>query len=298
VRRVNRAAVGTPPSLMGPRSAAARELAAAARHFEAPTGSSFEFDAYKASDVVHALNELFHGKCAYCESRIRAIQPTDVEHFRPKGRVDGCRGHPGYWWLAAIWENLLASCILCNRRTYQQAVELANAPLPHGRDGKFRVGKGDSFPILGAQHARSAAEDHDAEDPALIDPTVREPSDHLQWLEVDGKSLVGPRDRGGQIDLYGLHTYQVFGLNRQGLVEDRTARRLLVQKGFIEVREWLDLGVTVPEPHGATIRNKAFAKLDELKTLAEPHQPYSAMVADLVDQELLSLVAAYQHLFP
>ena len=299
MRRVSRASVGTPPSLIGPRSPAAKELERAELHFANANSGKFKFKAYKQDDVVAALNELFHGKCAYCESSIKAVQPTDVEHFRPKGAVDECPGHRGYWWLAAVWENLLPSCIRCNRQNYEPGVELANAPLPHKMGGKFRFGKGDSFPILGAAHAADASANLDAEDPALIDPTGREPSDHLQWLEVGGKSLIGPRERNGQVDRYGLHTYQVFGLNRQGLVEDRTALRLRVQKGFVDVVALLEESVTTSDLASSDrLRERSFRMLDDLKSLAEPHQPYSAMVQELVSQEISRVQAAFQNLLP
>src|SRR4051812_22350680 len=75
------------------------------------------------------LDKLFGGKCAYCEVIIEASHPTEVEHYRPKGAVkdeeeevvtiqtpNGAEDHPGYWWLAYEWNNLLPSCIDCNRR--------------------------------------------------------------------------------------------------------------------------------------------------------------------------------------
>lgn len=78
------------------------------------------------------LEHVFHNKCAYCETPIDGF-PGDAEHFRPKGRVRDMRAddsleivksvdedneeidHPGYFWLAYNWKNLLPSCELCNR---------------------------------------------------------------------------------------------------------------------------------------------------------------------------------------
>lgn len=82
-------------------------------------GFKFSFSVYKHADVKERLEELFHGKCAYCESRYSSTRPMDVEHYRPKGRVAESEGHPGYYWLAAEWTNLLPSCIDCNRRRNQ-----------------------------------------------------------------------------------------------------------------------------------------------------------------------------------
>ena len=100
------------------RRLAEQELEDVLRHFEdAGERDGFKFAAYKADGVAEALNEMFRGKCAYCESRIRAVHPTDIEHYRPKAAVlmGGKPEKPGYYWLAAHWENLLASCIFCNR---------------------------------------------------------------------------------------------------------------------------------------------------------------------------------------
>jgi uncharacterized protein (TIGR02646 family) len=55
--------------------------------------------------VRDALVKMFHGKCAYCESKITVVTYGAIEHFRPKStHVD----------LNFTWENLLLSCDLCN----------------------------------------------------------------------------------------------------------------------------------------------------------------------------------------
>ncbi|WP_314961798.1 hypothetical protein [Bradyrhizobium cosmicum] len=74
---------------------------------------AFPFQAYKAEGVKKRLEELFHGKCAYCESLYASQAPVDVEHYRPKGRVKDEHAHPGYWWLASEWTNLLPASITC-----------------------------------------------------------------------------------------------------------------------------------------------------------------------------------------
>jgi hypothetical protein len=75
---------------------------------------------------VWLLDNVFNKKCAYCETPVgRSV--FHAEHYRPKGRVttDGKKvkikndmnedvDHPGYFWLAFHWKNLLPSCALCN----------------------------------------------------------------------------------------------------------------------------------------------------------------------------------------
>ena len=97
-------------------------------------------------DVFMNPNAYFYGKCAYCESRIAENQPGDIEHFRPKNAVKdinnqnveinrghGNEPHPGYYWLAYSWQNLLPACRDCNSITRAKT--------------KQRVGKGNRFPV-------------------------------------------------------------------------------------------------------------------------------------------------------
>lgn len=78
------------------------------------------------------LANFYSGKCAYCETRNPRF-PLDAEHYRPKAGVenqppgDGApapartedetgaeTNHPGYFWLAYHWKNLVPSCKHCN----------------------------------------------------------------------------------------------------------------------------------------------------------------------------------------
>jgi uncharacterized protein (TIGR02646 family) len=64
-------------------------------------------DRYKHEDIKQALIEMFHGKCAYCESAITHTDYGHVEHFKPKSA-------PAYYELAVDWDNLLLACGRCN----------------------------------------------------------------------------------------------------------------------------------------------------------------------------------------
>src|SRR5258708_1947390 len=89
------------------------------------------FDPKIWTELKWHLFELFHGKCAYCESKPQAVSTGDVEHYRPKAKVKEDSRHPGYYWLAYDITNLLPSCESCNRN----------------------FGKMSQFPVHGA-HAR------------------------------------------------------------------------------------------------------------------------------------------------
>jgi uncharacterized protein (TIGR02646 family) len=54
------------------------------------------------------LVKLFHGKCAYCESKIMHVDYGHIEHYRPKS---GPFGRPD---LTFDWNNLLLACGICN----------------------------------------------------------------------------------------------------------------------------------------------------------------------------------------
>lgn len=165
------------------------------------------------------LFDAFHGKCAYCEARFVLDQSGDVEHFRPKGAVLDKDGqpvlvssapgsnvpHPGYYWLAYDWHNLLPSCGKCNRMT-------------RTRDGKW-VGKGARFPVKSswAWHPGEEA----TEDPLLIHPVLDEPEKYL-GIDVNTGVIYAVDDHER-----GKTCIDVFDLNREGLPETR--RRVYTQ---------------------------------------------------------------------
>ena len=75
----------------------------------------------------------FYGKCAYCEGQIH--NSGDIDHYRPRRAVEDEDGnrvmvnsngeervpHPGYYWLAYEWSNLLYACSDCNRINKEKA---------------------------------------------------------------------------------------------------------------------------------------------------------------------------------
>lgn len=62
-------------------------------------------DKYRHKDVKEALVKMFHGKCAYCESKVNHMSYGDIEHFYPKSE---------YIHRTFEWTNLLFSCQVCN----------------------------------------------------------------------------------------------------------------------------------------------------------------------------------------
>jgi uncharacterized protein (TIGR02646 family) len=60
---------------------------------------------YRHAQVKETLTTMFHGKCAYCESKINVVTYGAIEHFFPKSL---------YVDRTFDWDNLLLSCDRCN----------------------------------------------------------------------------------------------------------------------------------------------------------------------------------------
>jgi len=227
MRRVDRKAIEPPDSLILATGAGKKELEKARKHYAEPDCGAYDFKAYKGDDVVAKLRELFKKKCAYCESNYEAVHPVDIEHFRPKGAVKDEKDHPGYWWLAADWDNLLSSCIDCNRERYQHVATEGMTQRDLDAVKRILSGKKDAFPVAGTR-ALCESDNHDDEDPLLIDPTRCDPEKHLVWEELTYEdhatalSIVSPTRVGGVADPHGDESIAIYGLNRRGLVERRT----------------------------------------------------------------------------
>lgn len=196
----------------------------------------------------------FHGKCAFCESEIYSNQHGDLDHYRPKGGVSGPDGpvkiagtgqnHPGYYWLAYDWRNLLPTCQLCNQPNKQ-------------RSGGKRIGKWTSFPLKDETTRAIRPGDEKNEDPLLINPTVDDPADHLQ---LDSVTLVYSAKNGslkGQpsIDILGLNDRELPVLRRA--VYETTYMQTLTSMQYIAV----DLSRAVEPAMAGRACSEAISKL-------------------------------------
>lgn len=228
MRFVDRSEIQVPASLADINSPAAAELVEARVYYGTvpPPKKCFEFKAYKSHDVRVALRGLFRGCCAYCEAVYEGTQQVDVEHYRPKGGVEGNPNHPGYWWLAMRWDNLLPSCADCNRRRTQTAaapgMTLAELQDAFESNEGSAAGKLNAFPTSNGHWAQPEADPTLGETPLLIDPTRDDPNDYLIW-KLDGEIPILVARSGGSeaISPKGQMSIDVYGLNRFGLVQSR-----------------------------------------------------------------------------
>jgi len=261
--RVDRSRVPRPAVLDSQRAVKERE--AATRFYTErwnPEGSRaqqrFDFKTYREPEVRAALVDLFHGKCAYCESRFGSVTPGDVEQYRPKASVAESSGHPGYWWLASDWDNLLIACPDCNR------VRI------HAGE---RAGKANRFPLVDEAMRAWTPGKESGEQPLLLDPCRDEPEEHLVF------------DASGQVvsdTARGQTTISVLGLNRPGLAD---ARREVAAR-IAQLAAMLDAELLATADSRVHLRGVA----QDLTELVEETQEYAALKRQLVRPILERLV--------
>ncbi|MBJ2153539.1 MULTISPECIES: AAA family ATPase [Paracoccaceae] len=258
---VDRGAVPN-PLLDSPLAAqAARELERARAVIS--TGSlqrRVEFSAYKHPTIKAALNVLFHEKCAYCETPLVSAM-GDIEQFRPKSGVSEANGHPGYWWLAVTWENLLIACQYCNR--------LAKAEIGEGGRSES-IGKANRFPLLDEnKRAREPDDDINLEQPLLLDPTLDNPSPHLTFAE-DGQ-VFSETERGNA-------TISILGLNRLSLLQQRRGTAARYRSLFAYALSSLSSG-----------DGEASRLVRELIEMTSSSAPYAGMVRQFLQRDRAQL---------
>ena len=145
---------------------------------------------YGSQEVRNALRALQHDKCCYCEQK---TSPGRIDHFRPKGAVRQDKGsdrlHPGYYWLAYQWDNLVFACEACNLK------------------------KSDYFPLEEpAKRAMNHLDPLASESPLLLNPYHEtDLSEHLTFAG----SACKPETKRGRV------TVAVLRLNRPELQDRR-----------------------------------------------------------------------------
>jgi hypothetical protein len=235
---------------------ATNALLAAVARGESPVISKVLYKGQK--EVYVGFRSQFHGKCAYCECSIAEGHPGDLDHFRPKSRITDENAmvvvvrdengieqpHPGYYWLAYDWRNLLPSCFDCN------------SPSKGKSQGK-RIGKWDYFPVKGVR--ATAPGEENVEEPLLLHPVFQDPADHLTIDDTGVFAAITPE---GQMCI------DVFGLNvREALVEGRK----LTYRG-IRAKILGTVSNLQRDPNGTD----ALEDLSELEAFIAGEKPFSA----------------------
>jgi hypothetical protein len=199
---------------------------------------------YKDKELVGVLKALSlnresildyeKGKCNYCETKPEPGSPLQVEHFRPKAKVDpqdnDKKPHAGYYWLGMEWTNLLLSCPTCNGKSGKSN----RFPIRGHRATEVTVV--DDRMVLNRAWCLASCPSLMDEKPLLINPEMENPADFLTF-DLKGK-MVGhglDAERGDE-------TWKIIGLNRVILVKDRLAVWDTFKKEILEEIASFDLG--------------------------------------------------------
>lgn len=194
-------------------------------------------------------------KCCYCEKPIELKRASDVEHYRPKGRVHEAPRHPGYWWLAYSWSNLLYACKHCN--------------------SEF---KKDRFP-LGDELKRVFEEGGDltSERPLILNPYFDDPTQLFAYEIKNDDQYVYILPTGDDCTERSSSTINTCGLNRPDLLERRAEKVSAIRTAI----RALHAAIHFDKPD-----LKKIAKQD-LKRLIDPKQSFSGFARYLVQQAKL-----------
>jgi uncharacterized protein (TIGR02646 family) len=182
-------------------------------------------------DLAPRLGKLQKGKCWYSESK-NSGSDKDIDHFRPKNRVDEDPDHEGYWWLAFDWRNYRYSCQWCNQRRNDAA-------------NKTDGGKWDHFPIS-PQGCRAQKEGDKLalEEVDLLDPI--DPEDWKLLTFLPNGQPTPAKDPGTREYERAKTSIQVYHLHCVELVRDRKNRATEIRL-LVEDMETLYSKITEPE---------------------------------------------------
>lgn len=163
------------------------------------------------------LQRLYHGKCAYCESKLGVSSVARIDHFRPQ-RGGRNRPHNGYYWLTYEWTNLIPACDICNGKSnksdrfpLENEVNRITQPFSNNEEKSYSDFKADSDHLC-REHA------------LLIHPELDNPLEHIAFT---------PTGRAIGLTMKGRTTIQVCGLNREQLI---FARKKIVEGIRNEIR--------------------------------------------------------------
>ena len=102
---------------------------------------------YRHIDVKAALVAETHGKCAYCESKLKHIHHGDVEHIAPKSLEPAKRYE---------WSNLTLACEICNQNKSNRDPNLEHILDPYAAEPSEHLTFIGSFIFpLGTSHGKN-----------------------------------------------------------------------------------------------------------------------------------------------
>lgn len=250
------------------------------------TKGAFKFKVYSDPEVKGALIELFNGKCAYCESTFLHVYSGDVEHFRPKGEIEEAvpEKKPGYYWLAADWDNLLLSCRNCNQKLTHSI---------YGVPIKKTMGKMNQFPLSDAtkyvrkhDHPNGIADEEVYR--ILLNPCIDDPELHLEYGD---EGVIRPKkDANNASSVKGKKSIDVYVLQRVPLVQSREKVLIDIQaqiQRVIEATQNFNQFLDNPDPALRFYFEKILKReLERLKKFLNLEEQYVGMARQVIGQFL------------
>ena len=272
---------------------ASQERKTAIEFYEIPDNlnKSFTYKVYKNDELAKQLNRVFMNKCAYCDCNYKAGTPDDIEHFRPKGAVNKFVGFvdqkesdkPGYYWLAADWDNLFISCPRCNRAEKYDT----------GLSSEL-WGKKDRFPVADeTKRARKPEADLASEGALLINPCIDDPEYFFTYV-VEGNvkeiGLVKPKDELNADEKKRAETsWIVYALNRPPLVSERNKCVTDLKRDISQLVTALWIFVKRNQIPGADIiyeKQNLDLAIERLKSAIEKTAPFLGVKRQMFRQAL------------
>lgn len=234
---------------------------AIAYYSNGPVDKAFKFSCYNDPLMKKALREVFP-KCAYCESIYDHVYDGDVEHFRPKGRVQEKNPpSPGYYWLANDWDNLFLSCQHCNQRRSHQIA---------GDEVARTYGKLDQFPLadeLRRAHDHQAVMADEENCRLLLNPCIDQPEKHFRY-DDEGEAVIQGLTERAHISI------KVYVLQRVLLVQERKKRLILLLRQINVTKRELERFNADPSPGQRRIFREEYNYMMEF---TKANQPYAGM---------------------
>ncbi|ETT67439.1 hypothetical protein BSK66_13745 [Paenibacillus odorifer] len=234
---------------------------------------------YDEPDVRQKLTELFHRKCAYCESFYAGTGLLEIEHFRPKAEVRQDRDVPkqrtGYYWLAWEWKNLLPSCHNCNSVIFQYVVGSDNPEV------KVLRGKGNLFPLLDNNKRVINHENSDFlanEIPLLLNPCEDDPK---SYLEFSDEGHICPKEiEDSLIYEKGYWSILTYGLDRKDLFIERNYIANLITKQIGRVRRCMTKWMS--DNNNNSLEEELIQERDDLYDFMRPERKFSLMASQII----------------
>ncbi len=177
---------------------------------------SYSSSKYGHNDVRDALDKIYHGKCCFCESKIKPVSSPHIEHFRPKSSITGVNDR-GYYWLGNEWTNLLLICPSCNSSKRTQFPTTNANVVDHPVDASGAI----DFSQFTYDSGHLATEES-----LLINPEYDEP---LDFFSVNRKGELEVFDQFIRAET----TIEVVGLNEDDL---KVKRKKVIDKILSKLR--------------------------------------------------------------